>query len=216
MPPLDVGRLHPVIAYCQGDLSSDRSGRCGKLVGACADRDGPGCGRPSAARRRRSVSRILSPRPTSGGSSHSSGPAVARGIERPTRGNGRATRARPEDRASLLLGLAPGGVYRASVLTNGPGELLPHRFTLAAGHAAGAVSFCGTFPRSLGAAVNGHPALWSPDFPPAACATSGCSTSSGARHAPVAGYSLASSPSGCQNSMRWQLGQRITCSLRWI
>src|SRR5438067_13826731 len=28
--------------------------------------------------------------------------------------------------------------------------------------------FCGTFPRSLGAVVSGHHALWSPDFPPAA------------------------------------------------
>ena len=52
------------------------------------ERGGPGSGRPNAARRRRSVSRILSPRPTSGGSSHSSGPAVARGIERRTRGTG--------------------------------------------------------------------------------------------------------------------------------
>jgi len=26
--------------------------------------------------------------------------------------------------------------------------------------------FCGTFPRSRGAVVNGHPALRSPDFPP--------------------------------------------------
>ena len=33
---------------------------------------------------------------------------------------------------------------------------------------AGLSPFCGTFPRSLGAAVSGHPALWSPDFPPAA------------------------------------------------
>src|SRR5262249_19214140 len=41
---------------------------------------------------------------------------------------------------------------------------------------------CGTFPRSPGAAVDGHPALRSPDFPPASSA-SGCSTSSGARRA---------------------------------
>ena len=46
-------------------------------------------------RRRRSVSRILFPRSGSGGSSHSSGPPVTRGIERPTRGNGRTTRTRP-------------------------------------------------------------------------------------------------------------------------
>ena len=47
-------------------------------------------------RRRRSVSRVLFPRSPSGDSSHSSGPPVARGIERPTRGNGRTTRARPD------------------------------------------------------------------------------------------------------------------------
>src|SRR3972149_5048704 len=28
--------------------------------------------------------------------------------------------------------------------------------------------FCGTSPRSLGAAISGHPVLWSPDFPPSA------------------------------------------------
>ena len=82
-------------------------------------------------RRRRSVSRILSSRPGSESSSHSSGPPVARGIERPTRGNGRAARAWPRGQTSLLHGLAPGGVYRASALSSGPGELLPHRFTVA-------------------------------------------------------------------------------------
>ena len=44
---------------------------------------------------------------------------------------------------------------------------------------AGRSPLCGTFPRSLGAAVNGHPALRSPDFPPTAEAASDCSTSSG-------------------------------------
>src|SRR5439155_744547 len=67
-----------------------------------------------------------------------------------------------------LHGLAPGGVYRASVLTNGPGELLPRRFTLAPGRSPGRSLLCGTFPRSLGAVVSGHPALRSPDFPPVA------------------------------------------------
>src|SRR5436309_15350903 len=39
---------------------------------------------------------------------------------------------RPTSRPGLpLRGLAPGGVYRASALTSGPGELLPHRFTIA-------------------------------------------------------------------------------------
>ena len=36
------------------------------------------------------------------------------------------------DRIALLLGLAPGGVYRAGAVTHAAGELLPHRFTLTA------------------------------------------------------------------------------------
>src|SRR6266849_11113465 len=35
-------------------------------------------------------------------------------------------------RIALLLGLAPGGVYRAGAVTRVAGELLPHRFTLTA------------------------------------------------------------------------------------
>ena len=31
---------------------------------------------------------------------------------------------------STFLGLAPGGVYQATPVTRGAGELLPHRFTL--------------------------------------------------------------------------------------
>ena len=124
-------------------------------------------GRASAGRRRRSVSRILFSRPDRGSSNHSSGPPVTRGIERPTRGNGRAIRARPKGQASLLRGLAPGGVYRSP----------PSRADLASSYLAvspllrttgpGRTPFCGTFPRSLGAVVSGHPALRSPDFPPA-------------------------------------------------
>src|SRR5207247_2498973 len=34
------------------------------------------------------------------------------------------------DWIALLLGLAPGGVYRAGAVTRAAGELLPHRFTL--------------------------------------------------------------------------------------
>src|SRR5213594_2654973 len=83
------------------------------------------------SRRRRSLSRILVSRPTSESSSHSSGPPVSRGVERPTRGNGRAIRARLGSRTSLYSALLRCGVYLASALTNGPGELLPHRFTFA-------------------------------------------------------------------------------------
>src|SRR5262249_61491982 len=107
-------------------------------------RAGPASAR--AARRRRSVSRILSPRPGSGGSSHSSGPPVARGIERPTRGK-RAGHPYPSGRTgSLLRGLAPGGVYRASALTNGPGDLFPPLSPLAPGAKPGAVSSLWHFP----------------------------------------------------------------------
>src|SRR5262249_5914759 len=43
----------------------------------------------------------------------------------------------------------------------------PRRFTLTPGVSPKRSVLCGTFPRSPGAAVNGHPALRSPDFPPA-------------------------------------------------
>src|SRR5262249_21526045 len=107
--------------------------------------EGRGYG-PHAARRGGAVSRVLSPPPGSGGSSHSSGPPVARGIERPTRGK-RAGHPYPSRRTgSLIRGLAPGGVYRASALTSGPGELLPRPFTLAPGTRPGAVSSLWHFP----------------------------------------------------------------------
>ena len=132
-------------------------------------------------RRRRSLSRILSPRPTGEGSSHSSGPPVARGIERPTRGNGRAIRDRPKPILPPTRSCSGWGLP-SPALTSGAGELLPspfHPYLRPRGRKRSA--FCGTFPRSLGAAVSGHPALRSPDFPPVAVATSGCSTSSDAR-----------------------------------
>ena len=58
------------------------------------------------------------------GDGHSSGTAVADGLEQPTRKHGRAVL------YASLFGLAPGGVYLASGVTAGPGELLPHPFTL--------------------------------------------------------------------------------------
>jgi len=66
-----------------------------------------------------------------------------------------------------LFGLAPGGVCRAPVVTDGTGELLPHLFTLTPGDKPGsgvfsvALSFL-----SPGLGVTQHPVLWSPDFPP--------------------------------------------------
>lgn len=46
------------------------------------------------------------------------------------------------------------------------GELLPRHFNLTGRISSRRCHFCGTFPRSLGAVVNGHLVLWSPDFPP--------------------------------------------------
>lgn len=66
----------------------------------------------------------------------------------------------------LLFGLAPDGVCphpgsrrggASSYLALSP---LPDALS-----SLGRFPFCGTFPRSLGAAVSGHPALRSPDFP---------------------------------------------------
>ncbi|GGC71555.1 hypothetical protein GCM10011410_25690 [Hoyosella rhizosphaerae] len=41
--------------------------------------------------------------------------------------------------------LAPDGVYLATLVTQGAGALLPHRFTLT--HRGGRFVFCGTVPR---------------------------------------------------------------------
>src|SRR6266511_282899 len=53
--------------------------------------------------------------------------------------------------AATLLGLAPGGVYRATPVARGAGELLPHRFTLT-GTSVPAVCSLWHFPA-------GHPGL---------------------------------------------------------
>ena len=66
-----------------------------------------------------------------------------------------------------LLGLAPGGVYRADDVAVAAGALLPHRFTLTCGRFPGpsAVSLCCTSVRSPRPGSRQHPARWSPDFP---------------------------------------------------
>ena len=69
---------------------------------------------------------------------HSSGSAVTGSLKRPTRRHGRATL------NASLLGLAPDGVYLASAVADGPGELLPHPFTLTC--LGRRTSLCGTFP----------------------------------------------------------------------
>jgi len=59
------------------------------------------------------------------GDGHSSGTAVADGLKQPHPGASDG----PSSNAPLF-GLAPDGVYRASGVTAGTGELLPHPFTL--------------------------------------------------------------------------------------
>jgi hypothetical protein len=83
-------------------------------------------------------------------------PGVSSGLTREPRAG---------DPIALLFGLAPGGVCRAGAVTRVAGELLPHRFTLAALASGGLFSVA----LSVGSpplGVTQHPALRSPDFPP--------------------------------------------------
>src|SRR5438045_9769389 len=73
------------------------------------------------------------PVPSEVGGGHPSRPAVAGRLQRPTRRLGRAALERLRRSPPVggdPLGLAPGGVYRATPVTRGAGGLLPHRFTL--------------------------------------------------------------------------------------
>ena len=100
------------------------------------------------------------------------------------REGGRATRTRPEGRApSYAVLLRVGFTERPSSRTDLASSYLALSPLLRA-RGTERSTLCGTFPRLPGAAVSGPPALWSPDCPPAASA-SGCSTSSGAAHAPA-------------------------------
>jgi len=77
------------------------------------------------------------------GDDHSSRTAVADGLQRPDPG---ASSGPPSN--APLFGLAPDGVYLASDVTAGTGELLPHPFTLTCNnrsHSRRSV-LCGTFP----------------------------------------------------------------------
>ncbi len=70
-----------------------------------------------------------------------------------------------------LFGLAPDGVYRADTVTCIAGALLPHRFTLTT-HPSRDEPFGGLLSVALSLTsrpvdVIDHPALRSPDFPPA-------------------------------------------------
>ena len=64
-----------------------------------------------------------------------------------------------------LFGLAPGGVYRAGLVTQAAGALLPHRFTLTAPYRRGGLFSVALSLGSPPVAVSDHPALRSPDFP---------------------------------------------------
>ena len=89
------------------------------------------------------ISRVLYPSEITPpkGNDHSSRATITRGLTRPTREPGRAAL------GALLFGLAPGGVYLASNVTTGAGELLPHPFTLTARNQGfpRRFAFCGTF-----------------------------------------------------------------------
>jgi hypothetical protein len=67
--------------------------------------------------------------------------------------------------ARALLGLAPGGVYRAIPVTRDAGGLLLHRFTLTGPHGPGGLFSVALSRGSPRVAVSNHPALWSPDVP---------------------------------------------------
>ena len=95
----------------------------------------------------RSISRILSA-PVKGQGDHPSATAVASGLVRPTRKLRRAAFRRFRRCAEAHpLGLAPGGVYRATPVTWGAGGLLHHRFTLTDRNRGRRSVFCGTVPR---------------------------------------------------------------------
>src|SRR5262249_48020352 len=133
---------------------------------------------------RGSVSRILFPLATGGGNGHSSGRTVTRALKRPNP-EGKSGAALARATGILLFGLAPGGVCPAALIPECPGELFPPLSPLAGSRdrkkrqrepsslvshlclcRAGRRSlFCGPSPASRRAAVNGHPAPWSPDFP---------------------------------------------------
>lgn len=82
------------------------------------------------------------------GDGHPSRAGVATGLQRSTRGLGRAALDRPRRGTGVPpLDLAPGGVYLAAQVALGTGGLLHHRFTLTGGRSLRRSAFCGTVPR---------------------------------------------------------------------
>ncbi len=94
---------------------------------------------------------------------HSGVTAIIHLAPRLLTGSSDLTRGLRADHPTLLFGLAPGGVCQASTIT---GEPVSSYLAISTLPACGwRYVFCGTFPRSLGAAISGHPVLRSPDFP---------------------------------------------------
>jgi hypothetical protein len=166
------------------------------------------------------------------GDGHSSRSAVAGALKQPTRKHGRAVL------NASLFGLAPGGVYLASDVTAGPGELLPHPFTLT--RRSGRTSLCGTFPGVTPAGRYPAPCPVEPGLssPPAGGGHLVCFGQTvqpfyvlrstfyvlryrtrsiptlNVEHRTLNGFCPSSYSSRCITRMRWQCGQVITSSAR--
>ena len=128
----------------------------------CCPRRGMTCQSPCSATglgTSRPISRILS-RPKSRAIIHLGLPLPTASCDLPAN----IERAARSHRPCGPLGLAPGGVYQAVMVTHGAGGLLHHRFTLTRIAPGGlfSVALSRGLPR---VGVTHRLALWSPDFP---------------------------------------------------
>jgi hypothetical protein len=106
--------------------------------------------------------------------SHSSRRFVTQTLKQPTR-------RRREQRHSLLIWSCSGWSLPCRPCYHVRGGLLPRRFTLTGLLAqAGGLFSVALFITSRCPAINRHPALWSPDFPPRTCVRGDCLASFGA------------------------------------
>ena len=108
------------------------------------------------------------------------GPLIAQGLKRPhpprlwtpVLQQSKCERAahipRIVQRRRDLFGLAPGGVYQATPITQGTGGLLPRLFNLTHRNSVGGICSVALSLSRLGGTVRvtDHLALWSSDFPP--------------------------------------------------
>jgi hypothetical protein len=106
------------------------------------------------------------------GSDHSSRATVTGRLEQPTRRLGRATLSDSGESDACLRGLAPDGVCRATLVTEGAVGSYPAVSPLPVAGAAKAAGAGGLFSVALSSAfpppgVTRHRTLWSSDFPPA-------------------------------------------------